>query len=235
MDNIRYLHANTNVLNEGEIMAYNTIAYATTREAYQYVTNNWVNSTETTFLKKQVLARGAFLALAPASLITIGVDTILGIGSGIAAICTLGKHKPIRKFASRHIVEANELFAVPYRSFLKAINPIAKLDFTSGYMVTSLTQPLFDMADICKKSDNYLKKQVASRLTYALTAIACLVTSVVDGIFSLSFVALSILTAGKLKDVNNLAYKSLKAPGVIDDLYYLTLVTINPWVFEQKA
>lgn len=70
-------------------MSYSNVTYATTKPAEHYVDRNWVQSDETTFLKKHFLARGAHLLLTPASFITSAVDTIIGLGTGIGAICTV--------------------------------------------------------------------------------------------------------------------------------------------------
>src|SRR5205085_7208029 len=100
-------------------MSYTNVTYASTTLAQYYVDNNWVKSDKTTFLKKHVLARGAHFLLAPASFITSAVDTIIGMGAGIGAICTLGKHRPLFKVAFNHLSCSNKLLVRPYINILQ--------------------------------------------------------------------------------------------------------------------
>jgi hypothetical protein len=85
------------------------------------------------------------------------------------------------------------------------------------------------LARSCYKSDNFLKRHVASRLTYALLAVSCLATRVADGAIGVAAAGLSVLTGGNFESLNNLAYRTLQAPGIINDLFYCTIKFINPW------
>jgi len=177
-------------------MSYKNITYTLTKPAENYVDSNWVYSRETTFIKKHVLARGAHFVLAPALFITSALDTIVGLGVGIGALCTLGKHKPTYKIASYHLSSANKLFVRPYVNLLRVINPEAKfsgdldnlfIGFAKqamisgsgdGFLSDLVANPLLDIARSCYNSDNFLKRHVASRLTYALLAVSYLVSGV---------------------------------------------------------
>lgn len=242
-------------------MSYTNVTYASTKPAEHYVDSNWVESDKTTFLKKHVLARGAHLLLAPASFITSAVDTIIGLGAGIGAICTLGKHQPTIKAAFNHLSSSNKLVVRPYVNILQTINPKAKFSgdlANQPYVVRYLAQctdykppmisgdgdgfisdivinSLKNVARACYNSDNFLKRHVASRLTYALLAVSCLVTRAIDGIIGIPAAGLSILTGGKFESLNNLAYRTLQAPGIINDLFYCTIKFINPWTGTSKA
>ena len=239
-------------------MSYSNVTYATTKPAEHYVDRNWVQSDETTFLKKHVLARGAHLLLTPASFITSAVDTIIGLGAGIGAICTLGKHRQTFKVASNHLSSSNKLFVRPYVNFLQTINPEAKFSGDAanqpyivrylglakqatisgdgdGFLSDLVINPLKDTARTCYNSDNFLKRHVASRLTYAVLAVSSLVTRAVDGIIGIPAAGLSVLTGGKFESLNNLAYRTLQAPGIINDLFYCTIKFINPWTGTSNA
>lgn len=234
-------------------MSYTNVTYASTKPAEHYVASSWVQSDETTFLKKHVLARGAHLLLTPASFITSAVDTIIGLGAGIGAICTLGKHQSTVKVAFNHLSGSNKLFVRPYVNFLQTINPEAKFSGDAanqpfglakqamisgdgdGFLSDLVINPLKNIARSCYNSDNFLKRHVASRLTYALLAVACLVTRAVDGIIGIPAAGLSILTGGKFESLNNLAYRTLQAPGIINDLFYCTIKFINPWTGTSNA
>lgn len=176
------------------------------------------------------MARGAHLLLTPASFITSAVDTIIGLGAGLGAICTLGKNKQTFKVACNHLSSSDKLFVRPYVNFLKTINPEAKISGDGdGFLSDLVINPLKNIARRCYNSDNFLKRHIASRLTYALLAVSCLVTRAVDGIIGIPAAGLSILTGGKFESLNNLAYRTLQAPGIINDLFYCTIKFINPW------
>lgn len=231
-------------------MPYTNVTYATTKPAELYVYNNWIQSDETTFLKKHVLVRGAYFVLAPASFIASAIDTIIGLGAGIGAICTLGKHQRTFEVAFEHLSSSNKLVVRPYANILQTINPEAKFSGNlacpgnkspmisghgDGFISDMVISSLKNVAIACYRSNNFLKRHVASRLTYALLAVSCLVTRAVDGIIGILAAGLSILTVGKFESLNNLAYRTLKAPGIINDLFYCTIKFINPWSGTSKA
>ena len=117
-------------------MPYTRVTVALTEHASNYVENNWVHSDETSFMKKHVLARGAYFVLAPTSFITSAIDTIIGLELGIGAISTLGKHEPTYSIADNNLFEgSNKLFVLPYVNFLRAINPEAEFGETDGFFV----------------------------------------------------------------------------------------------------
>lgn len=232
-------------------MAYNNITYATTELAQSYVNRNWVLGKNTSFVKKHVLARGAHSILAPCSFITNSVDTIIGLGVGIGVLFTAGTHKPTFKFAMNHLDGSRKIFAQPFFNLLKTINPEAKFTgndqilnwhtspligaYGNGFTAHFVIEDLKIVARSCYNSKNFLKRHVASRLTYALLAISCLVTRAVDGVICIPAASLSLLMVGKCESLNNLAYRTLKAPGIIHDLFFCTIRFINPWEGTQKV
>lgn len=234
-------------------MSYISLNYTFTTPAEDYIDINLVHDDDTTFVKKHILARGAHILLTPVSFITSAVDTIIGLGAGIGAICTLGTHKQTFNVACYHLSSSKELFVLPYVNFVQTINPEAR--FSEAYIVRYLglakkamisgdgvgflsdfvINPLKNIARSCYNSDNFLTRHVASRLTYALLAVSCLVTRAVDGIIGIPAAALSILTVGKFESLNNLAYRTLQAPGIIGDLFYCTIKFINPWTGTSEV
>lgn len=97
-----------------------------------------------------------------------------------------------------------------------------------GFVSDLVIEPLKGVARRCYKSENFLKRHVASRLTYILLAISCVVTRAVDGVIALPAAVLSILTVGKIQSLNNLAYRTLQATGIISDLAYCIIKIVNP-------
>jgi hypothetical protein len=227
-------------------MPYTNITNATVRPFRKYVEENWVQSDETTFLKKQVFARGAHLALVPASFITSAADAIIGLGAAIGTVCTVGKHQPTYKFAMTHLYNLDKLFVNPYVNFLRAVNPEALFSAGrkstaainangDGFLTGLMIDKLKDAARTYYNSDNFLKRHVASRLTYALLAVACLVTRAVDAVIGILAATFSILTFGKFESLNNMSYRALQFPGILTDLFYCTIKFINPWTGTSKA
>ena len=236
-------------------MTYYNITTSTVKLAESYVRSNWVKSDEKNFLKNHIFARCAYLILAPASIITSAVDTIIGLGAAVGTICTFGKHTPTYNIAYKHISFSRNLIVGPYVNILRTINPKAKFtrnledecyakrhfgtkpDYTpplvsvdgDGFTSNLVKDPLKNKARSCYNSDNFLKRHISSRLTYALLAVSCIVTRAVDGIIGIPAAALSILTGGKFKTLNNLTFRALQAPAIIDDLFYCTIKFINPW------
>lgn len=232
-------------------MFYINITHTAIRPTERYIHNNWVNSKKTNFFKKHVLARVTHFTLVPASLIISALDAIIGLGAGMAAICTLGKHEKIFHFASSHLRSSSEIIARPYINLLQTLNP--KVDLSSnisvfenpkypiigagdnGFITHFISKFLENIASRCYNSENFVIRHVVSRLTYPLLAISCLVTRVVDGIIGIGVAPLSLLTGGKFESLNNLAYRALQVPGIIDDLFYCTIMCINPWAGTSKA
>jgi hypothetical protein len=197
----------------------------------KHIDRQWVASPEASFVQKHVLARGAHLLLAPASLITTAIDTIVGMGAGVTL--ALYQNKKTLDFIVQQTNESSRLLFLPYQNFLQAINPEA--EFTknikekygpiSAPAITTLTS----FAKECSKSENFFQRHVASRLTYALAALASLVTKVVEGIISIPIVAASIVTLGNFTFINDLAYRTLIASSLITDTFVIfPILVINP-------
>ncbi|MGE4574305.1 MULTISPECIES: hypothetical protein [Parachlamydia] len=237
-------------------MPYINLTHATTHALGNYVHKNWVHSENTNFFKKHVLARGLHLTLVPSSIVTSVIDTTIGLGIGIAVLATVGKHEKMTRFAFNHVFCASKLAVFPYVNFLQAINP--KIHFLSneygkhanfaieakkcmisnegfGFTSDPFNFRLRKKASEYCDANSFFKRHVASRLTYALLALSCVVTRIADGIIGVPIAALSILTAGKFVFLNNLAYRTLQAPSIVGDLFYCTINCINPWTGTLKA
>lgn len=241
-------------------MSYTNITHSLEKPIEDYVSTNWVHSEETNCFKKQVLARGGYLVLTPWSTVTSVADTIVGVGAGIASIATGGAHKATFKFAMHHLDSSRKIVAQPYVNLLKTLNPEVELTSNTlpedadtrylqslksdgypligangdGFVTHYVTEALKNVARSCYKSDNFFKRHIASRLTYLLLAISSVITRVVDGIIGVIAAVLSFLTLGKVESINNLAYRALQAPGIVNDLFYCTIKFINPWAGTSK-
>lgn len=234
-------------------MHYINVTHETTHRAKKYIYETWASSTRPA--KKHILARSAHLILAPASLIPVAVDTIIGLGAAIGTLFTFGKHVPTYRITFNHLDSARKFLVYPYVNILRTINPEAifsgnieaasyqttRSTHSSSYQAKMLSWKgvgligglvfaiLKKSAGECYNSRYFLNRHVSSRLTYILLAVACVVTRVADGIIAVPAVGLSILTMGKFESLNNLAYRTLQFPSIINDLFYCTIKFINPW------
>lgn len=204
------------------------------------VNQGWVVSEETNLLKKQVLARGAYLLLTPVTFAACCLDTILGAIAGVGALCTAGRSTPILNVSYNHLKSSQSLIVRPYIHFLAAINPEFEMASCSifGFKIKKhrnglLSDPVIDkfaeQATDYRYSNNFLKRHIATRLTYALMAVSCVVTRLVDGIIGVPAACLSILLVGRCAPLNNIAFEGLQATGIINDLFFCTVRFINPW------
>lgn len=208
----------------------------------RYVDINFIHPERASFLEKEVLVRASYFLLAPASLITCALDIIVGLGAGLGVIWNLGKNPQTFKITCNHLLSSKLLLVKPYVNLLKTINPEAKFSSEKsylwyrpaisadgdGFLTDLIISPLKELGRNCCKSNNYLKRNVASRLAYGLLAISCLVTRAFDAVIGVGAASLSIFTRGKFEDLNNLAFRALQAPGIINDLFYCLIKSINP-------
>jgi hypothetical protein len=193
-----------------------------------FIDQKWVQNQNATFLQKHVLARGAYLSLAAFSFIGNALGTIAGLSIAVMAPI-LTKNNKIYNLSSEWTACSGRLFSQPYACFLRTINPEAEINKSRSILSSSILQPLVVFANTNKGSSNFLKKHVASRLTYGLLAISCLVIRAVQGVISIPTTLLSILTLGKFQFINTLAHQNLIAPIIIHELFRYVPQFINPW------
>lgn len=212
-------------------MSYNDSLSQINYAAQQFINLTWVNSNETSFFERQVLARAGYAVLTPLSVGTVLFDTFVGAVGSLAALATLTLNKSAFNFAVRHLSYSNLLLADPFENLLKTINPNAQIheDKRNGFISAYVIESLHEFAKMTYESDsNALIRHGLARLTYALAAVAAVVTRVADIALGLVAGALALLTFGAFDQINSIAYKALKAPGVIADLMECGFLFINP-------
>ena len=190
-----------------------------------------------TFFNESVLSRGAHFTAVPVCLFTNVVDTAIGLGAGVATLCTLGMHQPTYKFTLDHLSSANHVISSIYFGLLRTINPRSKFDdsvYQNGIFAGVVAKPILECADAFRDSDSIFKRHVASRLTYALAGLSCIVTRVADGIIGLGAAGLSVICFGTNHKLNSLAVRGLQATRLITDLFISAVVIINPWAGLKK-
>jgi hypothetical protein len=206
--------------------------------AKNYIHTNYVMADSVNQIKNPFLARVAYSTLIPGTFITSAIDTLFGLGLGIAAVCTLGSQKNVVEKAHKFLRSSPKLFVRPYANFLRVINPLSAKNSAfqkplikksgDGFLSNFVIRPLIGFANHCTRSDNLLKREVVSRLTYVLLAISCIATRVLDGMICIPATILSIFTFGNCNSLNNLAYRSLQVTGIIQDLFFCTIRVMHP-------
>lgn len=239
----------------GELnMSYTNVTHSIFKPAESYVKENMDSSNLST--------KAAHLGLAALSFLTTSADSVIGLGAGFGTMLTYGKSMTVYKFSIYHLGSSKAVLLLPYKHLMEMINPEAKFSARvsqeatpfmrylgslvedklpmitadgNGFISDLFVEPLKDIARTCYSSDNFLKRHVASRLTYALLAISCIVTRAVDGIIGVPAGLLSLVTGGKYESLNNLAYRSLQAPAIINDLTYCAIKVLNPFTGTKAA
>lgn len=224
-------------------MPYVSLTQTLIDPAQDYVRNNLSNrinsfdgkEIEVTFFKREILARGAHLGLTPANALIKTVDTFVGLIGSVGVILTLGRHEDTLNFSDRHLVNCKTIVSQSYSHLLKFINPHASCDNWESYVkegrhgyLTNYTHPIRRFAKESVKSENFFKRNISSRLGFAALAVACVVTRVADAILSVITMALSLVTVGLFKKVNNVALRSAQAMGLTHDLFYCATKILNP-------
>lgn len=219
-------------------MSYSSITNSTVVPVQKYVMKEWVDSTQTNFFKKHVLARSAYLVLAPCYAISCALDAIVGLGAAFASICTLGLYRPALKSAEIFLESGVDILRYPYINLLSAINPNAKfivsekgpsyLEEKFEALMNHTIPKQFDFARKCANSDNILKRHVVSRLSLALIPLSVLVNSVAMAFFGMPAVVLSFLTVGKFSSINRIGQIGTSIPSLCFYVFLSVMGVISP-------
>lgn len=175
---------------------------------------------------------------APVASITCAIDTIIGLSAGLGSMLPLGENRPSHAFVAKQLEFAEYILRVPHMICLDVLNPKNEFKPIKG-QYTRLTQRLSapytynrgdTYIDDFIKSGQFLKKHVATRLSYGLLAVSISIVAAVQMIFAIPLTILSIVTMGKSKFITDHADKCLSSVGVIQDLYEIGRKIINPQI-----
>ena len=192
----------------------------------KHIDDKWSNSDK---ILKRMGARVVNLLSVPAYVITCALDTILGLGIGLAAICMLGMHKTTTRKAMNFLGTSKKLIAEPYMQFVKVFNPkhdsVKKFDHLGeDFFYQKCGEEVINLAG----SDNFIDRNISARLGFVLIGISHLITAIAEsciGIIALSF---SILTLTQVECINKFAYTTLQFPGILADIFVDVISIINP-------
>lgn len=204
--------------------------------AEKYVLDNWSQPEKPAgFLREEIFSRAANVGLAPAFFIATTLDTAIGIGVGLCSLATLGKNEKVYQTATKFLLESSNIIRAPLYSLASALNPRPKfLDVAgissdgNGFSTSLVIRPLYKKIDAFSESDNFITREVFSRLTVGFMAVCCVVTRVFDFIIGVTAMFLVVLTWRKLATVTNIAYQNLQVTLLIGDLVFCAIGLLNP-------
>ncbi|MDF2549940.1 MAG: hypothetical protein K0S07_1007 [Chlamydiales bacterium] len=213
-------------------MKINSLTTSILTPIEKYVEKELAHSKGKNFLKKQIIARAAHVALIPLSVAMIAIDGAVGTGAQLIGALPLGKYRnDLRNAAKVRIFSATPLIAKPFAHLLKAINPAAKIDLPDkfdGFFGCLVLPRIENKAYEFRSSDHALKRHIASRITYAIGIPLAVMTQIVDLSLGLIAATFSLLTLGKVKSINNFASKNVQLI-LPHNLFFMTMHVIHPW------
>lgn len=192
-------------------------------------------STSSDVFQRHFVARANYIVAIPLNITTGIADTVVGLVARIGSLITGGAFAKINKIAQNHMKSLQELLSRPYYCLLRAINIHASFEIPPKCLgfAADLIKIFKDKAKSCRNTDDFITKHVVSRLNYMLFGIAALVTRAVDKFISEIAFILSLVTLGLLTKVNEVAYRSLMFPNLINDLTFSIVKVINPWASSK--
>jgi hypothetical protein len=184
------------------------------------------------FLKRHVVSRAGYLAAIPCHIFASAIDGIASIGTGFYSIITAGTNKKSLQFAGCQINSFVSLLPDAFYHLQNTICPGTERDSltSDGILTKYVYQAINAGIQKCNESDNFILKHVISRLTAILLPLACAVTRAVDFFLGIVAALAALLTAGKIKHLNNLAGQGLQINGIALDLFMGVLRFVNPQV-----
>lgn len=179
------------------------------------------------FVRRHIAARGLSCLLIPGSFVTHAISTIAGLGAAAVAAVTGGHCKPAAK-AFSHLNQSQDLLANPYKHLLRTINPQALTGAKRRFFHDTIARTVEGFAAKLSRANFWPIAHGASRLAYAVLAVAYLVTSVADGLIGVAAASVSLAFLGRWEAANAMAYSHLQATSVIRNIAYCTIKIINP-------
>ena len=170
----------------------------------------------------EVATRACYLSLVPGTFVANVADTIVGIVAAAIFICSFGKYGG--NFSAEGIMASEKIVSQPFANLVKSINPQAKFNFfdykyyTNGKCISKVEKFFKKNQSQYIKSKSFLKKQIVSRLTFALQAVASVVARLADAFLGVGYATRSIFNAGRNNGFNNKAINHLRITGIVRDV-----------------
>ena len=177
----------------------------------------------------RILARFGCVVLVPTALITTALDTLLCLGAGLGALCTLGMEESLLE---RVIVYGyggvEKILAKPYQKLLIAVSPsFPECNYDKDIFdkfFTTFTGKIEELVE----SEEFFKREVVSRLAAPLVVVAIVIADLFNIVIGIVCTPISFLLLGKSKIVNTLAYNGLRGIALIVNMILFPIALINP-------
>jgi hypothetical protein len=164
------------------------------------------------------------------SLQSLNKSPIFSFAKTYSTVCTGGTNSKIWENGRMHATGFTDLFSVPFMHLVKVINPNAKLSTPSPgllarfpYRLRAVAKELFK-----NKNNNVFKRHFLTRAIYVGVIPYCVVTRVADGIIGVPLGIAALLIGGRSPTLNNAAFEALRAPLLVDDLFFCCIRAMNP-------
>ncbi len=207
-----------------------------------YTTNNEQKDNRS-FFQDQIVSRGKHLLNVPFTALRHSVETASGIPFAVISLLSFGQFNEVVKYgttitettglAYQKLRNSAHILSRPAAHFIRFINPKAQIidEFgNQGLIFSTVPDPIRVKASDFSRSTNFLKKHVASRLTYGVAALVAVISRTADLALGLVALAFSVLSLGLLPGLNDVACRGLQAPAIISDLFYFAHKIINPQI-----
>lgn len=195
--------------------------------------------------RREICSRGIYLILIPIGVALRSLHVAQGALASVGMFLTGGCVPSINKYAVQHLSLSRFILPMVLYNLLRTINlkstitGIRKADPSSNVSKSIphprngiLTEILINESGTefltLTKSPYRAVRNVVSRLSFVVLAVAFTITRVVDGVIGIIATPLSLLCLGKSDRLNSTAFLGLTFTNLPLSLIYFAIRTINP-------
>lgn len=205
-------------------------------------TTNTPNPAAPQSLKHACIARLCQAALLP---LDVGSDLLRGIAAiplaSLSLVPFLGRSENLNETSNFFLFQSGLIFSHAFKHSLSILNPgafnsskdsavpIVELNDHDGIIAAYVRHRLRSMPLIFEDSKDFYKKHVLARLLVPTTRVFILAARVLDLGIAILAVPLAFISAGMIRNLNNLAYRSLLLPHAVQDIHRTVLLVLNPY------
>lgn len=204
-----------------------------------------VNEVRSTFyLPAEMKDRVTYLKAIPCSIAANLIDMTAGLFWGTVNLLSGGTQEGIRQKASHNLDAFQNIVAQPFQFTIGLLHPKAlhlwknetlwddylKSMFLSGFFFDWVDPHIYGIAFELARSENFFKREIATRLTHALRLLVAVITRTADAIIGVITGIFAILTLGRFDLINKVAYRALQAPALISDVFNIGKCIVYPYI-----
>jgi len=205
----------------------------------EHQTTNTPNPAAPQSLKHACIARLCQAALLP---LDVGNDLLRGIAAiplaSLSLVPFLGLNENLNETSNLLLFQSGLIFSHAFKRSLSILNPgafksskdlIVEVNDHDGIIGAYVLHRLRSKPQIFKDSKDFYKKHILARLLVPTTRIFILAARVLDLGIAILAVPLAFISAGTIRNLNNLAYRSLLLPHAVQDIHRTVLLVLNPY------